>query len=104
VLNWFTRIQKLQSVNMSEQNDQFCNHGRPPGLMAGPKARTVVAVEVLEEQDLILPLGIGLELLRTSVHGPPARNFRIRRSAISLATSNRSCRCLRSRVVLGETA
>src|SRR5258707_3296739 len=40
--------------------------------MAGSQARAVVAVEVLEEQDVILPLGIGLELLRTSVHWPTA--------------------------------
>src|SRR5258705_1996016 len=40
--------------------------------MAGSQARAVVAVEVLKEQQVVLPLGIGLELLRTSVHWPTA--------------------------------
>ena len=41
--------------------------------MAGSQARAVVTVEVLEEEQVILPMGIGLELLCTSIHWPPAR-------------------------------
>src|SRR5208283_3060042 len=40
--------------------------------MARPEAGAVIAVEVFVEQDVILPLGIGLEFLRATVHRPPA--------------------------------
>src|SRR3954447_3829877 len=39
---------------------------RPAGLMAGAHARAGVAVEVLVEQEVVPPQGIGLELLRTA--------------------------------------
>src|SRR6202000_3032622 len=69
----FTGIQKLLSVNAAEKLDQFCDQAGPSGLVAGAQARAVVAMEVLIEQDVILPLGIGLELLRASVHRPTPR-------------------------------
>src|SRR5258708_33399220 len=68
----FPGIQKLLRVETTEKLDQLCDHAGPTGLMAGPEARAVVAVEVLVEQDVILPLGIGLEFLRAAVHRPPA--------------------------------
>ena len=40
--------------------------------MAGAQPGTVVAVEVLVKEDVILPMGIGLELLGTTVDGSPA--------------------------------
>ena len=45
---------------------------RPAGLVAGSQTCSVVAVEVLEEQDVILPMGVGLEFLRTSAYRPSA--------------------------------
>src|SRR3954470_7239040 len=42
---------------------------RPPGLMARPETRAVVAVEVLVEQEQIAPVRIGLKLRRSSVDG-----------------------------------
>src|SRR5262249_4045795 len=45
-----------------------CGHGsRPSRLMAGADAGTVVAVEVLVEQDQVAPVGVGLELGGTAV-------------------------------------
>ena len=69
----FTGIQKLLSVKAAEDLDQLSDHAGPSGLVAGSQTRSVIAVEVLEEQDVVLPLGIGLELLRTAIHRPPAR-------------------------------
>src|SRR5580698_7678688 len=40
--------------------------------MAGANPGTVVTVEVLIEQHVILEVGIGLELLRATVYGTPA--------------------------------
>src|SRR5271167_5173961 len=68
----FPGIQKLLRVETTEKFDQLCDHAGPTGLMTGPEARAVIAVEVLVEQDVILPVGIGLEFLRASVHRPPA--------------------------------
>src|SRR3979411_270777 len=58
----FTSIQKLLSLHATEKLDQFRDPPGPSGLVAGSQARAVVPVEVLEEQQVILPLGIGLEL------------------------------------------
>ena len=78
---------------MTEDLDQFCDHAGPTGLMAGPEARAVIAVEVLIEQDVVLPQWIGLELLRTSKTGRrpdlSRRKIPSRRLAISWATSNK---------------
>src|SRR5271155_3881509 len=57
----FAGIQKLLGVEPTEKLDQLCDHAGPSGLMAGSEARSVIAMEVLEEQDVVLPLGVGLE-------------------------------------------
>src|SRR5271155_704745 len=43
--------------------------------MAGPQSCAVISVEVFIEQQEILPMRIGLEFLRSSVHRPPARGI-----------------------------
>ena len=60
-------------VETAEELDQFRDETGPAGLVAGPKAGAVVSVEVLVEQNVILPVRIGLEFLRASVNRPPAR-------------------------------
>src|SRR5271166_5817629 len=57
----FPGIQKLLRVETAEKFDQLCDHAGPTCLVAGPESRAVIAVEVLVEQDVILPVGIGLE-------------------------------------------
>ena len=42
----------------------------PTSLVTGAQASTVVAVEILIEEDVIPPVGIALELLGTTVDGP----------------------------------
>ena len=44
----------------------------PAGLVARAEPGAVVAVEVLVEEDVVAPVGIGLELLRAAVDGSPA--------------------------------
>ena len=44
----------------------------PAGLMAGAQPGAIVAVEVFVEEDVVAPVGIGLELLGAAIDGPPA--------------------------------
>ena len=41
--------------------DELDDQGGPAGLMAGAQARAVVAVEILEERDIVAPVRISLE-------------------------------------------
>ena len=58
-------------IEVAVKLDELPDRPRPTRLMAGPQARPVVSVEVLVEQQVIPPVGIGLELLRTPVHRAP---------------------------------
>ena len=55
------RCQELSCIDFAEDLDQFRNKTGPAGLVAGSKARTVVSMEVLVEQQVVLPVRIGLE-------------------------------------------
>src|SRR5262252_4680145 len=57
-------------VDLTEQRDERRHQTRPACLMARAKTRTVVAVEVLVEQDVIAPVRVLLEDLRTAVDRP----------------------------------
>src|SRR6476661_9002787 len=59
-------------VDTSEQVDQRGNHAGPTGLVAGAQARSVVAVEVLVEEDQVAPVRILLKRFRTAVDGAVA--------------------------------
>src|SRR3569833_905038 len=48
--------------------DQVGDQGGPPGLVAGAEARAGVAVEVLEEQQLVAPLRVALQPLVVPEH------------------------------------
>ena len=65
-------FQALLRIERAEELDQLRHQPGPAGLMAGAEPRAVVAVEVFVEQDVVAPVGIGLELLRAAVHRPPA--------------------------------
>src|SRR5580704_479022 len=69
----FTAFQNLLRVDAAEQLDQLRDYAGPAGLMASSQAGAVIAVEIFVEQNVILPLRIGLELLRTSKHWPLTR-------------------------------
>src|SRR5262245_44755 len=68
-----TSLEKLRPVQVAEEFDQLRDDTRPARLVAGAKARAIVTVEIFVEQDVILPLRIGLKFLCTAVHRPPAR-------------------------------
>ena len=55
--------------HVPEDLDQRRHDSGPPGLMAGPRAGTVVAVEVLVEEQVVLPVRIGLEDFRPAEDG-----------------------------------
>ena len=50
-------------------DDQVRDQGRPPGLVHCAQSGAVVAVEVFEEQQVVLPRRVGLQLLNPSVDG-----------------------------------
>src|SRR5574341_87759 len=52
--------------------EELGHETRPAGLVAGADPGPVVAVEVLVEEDQVLPVGVGLELLCAPVDRPPA--------------------------------
>src|SRR5262249_1447042 len=56
----------------AEDREHLGDQPRPAGLVAGADAGAVVAVEVLGEEQVIAPVGIGLELVRVTEHGPAA--------------------------------
>src|SRR5690348_13687238 len=52
--------------------DQRSDQGRPARLVRGAQASAIVAVEILEEQDQVAPVGVHLESLGPAVHGAAA--------------------------------
>src|ERR1700751_5704676 len=60
-------------VKPAENFDQLGYQSSPAGLVACSKPRSVIAMKVLVEKDVIPPLRILLKLLRPSIHRPPAR-------------------------------
>src|SRR5262249_4268412 len=53
--------------------NDICNQSGPPRLVARSEAGAVVAVKILVEEKVILPMRIFLELARPAEHRPPAR-------------------------------
>ena len=66
------RLQDTLGIQQAEELDELGHDPGPAGLVAGAQPGAVVAVEVLVEQDVVAPVGIGLELLRAAVDGSPA--------------------------------
>src|SRR5581483_8954278 len=52
--------------------NQLGDQARPAGLMARAEARAVVAVKVFVERDVVVPVRVGLELLRAAEDRTPA--------------------------------
>jgi len=55
--------QELLGIERAEDLDELGNNSGPAGLVAGAQARAGVAVEVLVEENVVSPVGIGLERL-----------------------------------------
>ena len=65
-------LKQLFRIEESEELDQFGDHSCPSRLVACAESGAVVPMEVLVEENVIPPMGVGLELLRAAIDGPPA--------------------------------
>ena len=65
-------LQSALGIHVAKKLDELGHQPRPASLMAGTQSGPVVGMEVFEEQQVIPPLGIGLELLCTAVDRTPA--------------------------------
>ena len=77
-------LQCIFRVQACKQIERAGDEPRPSGLVAGAEACAIVAVEILVEKDVVLPVRIFLELLT-----PSRRKMLESLLLISLATSNK---------------
>ena len=63
---------RLPSLLLVELIDEVGDEAGPAGLMRSATAAAIVAVKVLEEQDVVLEIRIGLELFIASEDGAPS--------------------------------
>ena len=63
---------ELHGVEDDGEQDEVGDEAGPAGLMRSATAATIVAVKVLEEQDVVLEMRIGLELFIASEDGAPS--------------------------------
>ena len=90
-------LKPLLGIEKSKELDQLGDEPGPSRLVACAQPCAVIPMEVLVEENVIPPVGVGLELLRAAINMPPAMFVAgegpgISRSAISLATSKRFIR------------
>lgn len=64
-------LQEILRIKCANDLDQLRDYPRPDGLVAGPQARAGVTVEVLIEEAVVSPVGIGLECLGVGEDGTP---------------------------------
>src|SRR5512134_479735 len=65
-------LQRVGRSHAPEEVEKPCDEAGPAGLVAGPDAGPVVAVEVLVEEDQGAPVRVVLELGRAAVDRPAA--------------------------------
>ena len=65
-------LEKICRLSAVEHIKSARDKAGPAGLVAGPEARTVVAVEILVEQNGVFPVRIFLKLACSAIHGPLA--------------------------------
>ena len=58
----------LLCVYRSEKSYKRSNNAGPASLVTRPKARTIIAMEIFEEEDVVTPVWILLEFFRTTIH------------------------------------
>src|SRR6516165_2975685 len=59
--------EQLLGIELSKDLHYFCDESSPAGLVAGTQAGTVVPMKVFIKQNVIPPVGIGLEFLRPAI-------------------------------------
>jgi len=80
-------------MEVTKKLDGFGHETAPSGLIARAESRTIVAVEVFVEQNVIAPMRVGLKLLGTSVYRTAtqvvAQKGRVKPTTDLLLTSKR---------------
>ena len=69
---WCARLVVWLGIKPAKVFDQTADNPGPSGLMAGPDAGAVVAMEVLVKQQVVVPIRITLKFFGTTVHRPTA--------------------------------
>ena len=64
----FAAFQEPFGVQESIELDQFRHEPSPAGLVARAQSRPVVAMKIFIEENVVAPVGIGLELVRAPIH------------------------------------
>ena len=65
-------VKQLLTVDSSKKIQHPSHNSRPARLMASPKPCAIVPMKVFVEKDVILPVGIFLELLGSAINRPIA--------------------------------
>ena len=65
-------FQRTLRIQEAVKLDHLGHKPGPAGLMARTESRAIVAMEVLVKEDVVTPVGIGLEFLRSTINRPPA--------------------------------
>src|SRR5499433_3296829 len=63
-------LQEMLGVDEAEELDARGHESRPACLVAGTQSGAVVTMKVLVEEEVVAPMGVGLELLGPPVDGP----------------------------------
>lgn len=62
-------LQPVRRARTSEHVDEAGNYSGPVGLVAGSEPCPVITVEVLVQENVVLPVGICVKLLGAAVDG-----------------------------------
>src|SRR5215469_15865106 len=60
-------LERILRIEASEELDEFRHAAAPPRLVTRTEPRAVVTVEVFVEENMVLPMRVGLEFLRSAV-------------------------------------
>jgi len=62
-------LEQIGRLKPRKQIEHPCDNSCPSGLVAGPKPRAVIPMEVLVEQNVVFPMAVFLKLLGSSIDG-----------------------------------
>ena len=65
-------FKRILRIEQAKKLDQLRHQSRPSRLVTRAESRSVVSVEVLKEQDVVPPVRVALEFLRSTVDRAPA--------------------------------
>jgi hypothetical protein len=65
-------FQYSPGIKEAVELDEFSDESSPASLVTGAQPRTIIAVEVFKEVDVVAPKWVTLEFFRTAIDRPPA--------------------------------